>query len=916
MRYFYISPARVLSFLGCFLFPLRLNHFASLSLFLCLFSLSCLSSEARERTIFNRDYLFSLGDVKGAEQPGFNDSAWRTLHLPHSFSAPYWGDPRFHVGYGWYRKTFNAPTSWKGKDVFIEFDGVFQDCTVYLNGKEVGSHKGGYTGFSFNVTPFLKEGKNKLAIRVNNLWNPELAPRAGEHTFSGGIYRNVYLVLVDPVHVTYYGTFVKTPKISKESATINVETELENTSAQEVKGLLVTDILSPDGKVVSTLSSPYELNAGETRIFTQELPEVTHPQLWHPNSPDLYQASTKVYKFPASDKSLAAKKDTPASGKEIPASGKEIPASPQEEALPPDAPKGTLLCDTYATPFGIRWFEFTKDKGFMLNGEHLYIIGANVHQDHAGWGDAVTDEALRRDVGMIKETGMNFIRGSHYPHAPSFSKACDELGILLWSEGLFWGIGGFKGDGYWDSSAYPIDPAHEAAFEESLRQSLREMIRIHRNHPSIVTWSMGNEAFFTRKDVMDKAKDCARRLVDYAHELDPTRPAGLGGVQREGFDKIGDLAGYNGDGCLVTNPALPSLVAEYGSVVSHRPGEYDLYRGLLQPERFPWRSGEVLWCGFHHGSIANDMGRMGFVDYARLPLRSWYRYREELKGTPPPEWPKDEKPAKITLSASKTSLKTDGTDDAHIIVSLTDADGNRVNAAQPVTLTVTDGPGIFPTGKSITFEPNKDKRPSIIEGWAATEIRAYHAGKAKLKAESPGLPPATIELAFTDGPTYVSGKSNEGIPVAAPPTAPESATQIVECSKDRPTRTSSPASRDSARLLNDGNVETVWTTVLDDKGSAWWQVDLENFYTIDSVTLIKCSAKNFAVAVSADEGKTWVPIGDASTASKSEDNEITYALKPQDKTRAHGRFLRIMYTGEAKSSVSQADIIVKGKLSK
>ncbi len=242
------------------------------------------------------------------------------------------------------------------------------------------------------------------------------------------------------------------------------------------------------------------------------------------------------------------------------------------------------LADRFETPFGFRWIEWTADRGFFLNGQHRYFKGANVHQDHAGWGDAVTSAAAARDVQMIKDAGFDFIRGSHYPHAPAFTQACDEKGVMFWSENCFWGTGSFKGDGYWDCSAYPVKPEDEKPFEESVKASLRDMIRIHRNHPSIVIWSMSNEPFFSDAAVMPKVRAFLKELVTYSHELDPTRAAAIGGSQRGDIDKLGDVAGYNGDGARLReyqNPGLPSVVSEYGSAMVDRPGKYEAGWGDL-----------------------------------------------------------------------------------------------------------------------------------------------------------------------------------------------------------------------------------------------------------------------------------------------------------------------------------------------
>ncbi len=634
----------------------------------------------RQQLNFNREWKFQLGDHPGAEAVAFDDAKWDDIGLPHSFSMPYFASPKFYTGYGWYRKHFVVPANWSGKRLFLEFDGAFQDAEIFINGQRLAEHKGGYTGFSLDITGAVKTSDNVVAVRLNNNWDVQLAPRAGEHVFSGGIYRDARLVVTEPLHVTWYGTFVTTPQVSAESGTVNVKTEIRNDGVASKVCQIQTDILDPDGKTVASISSTQTVAAGATVTFDQTTAPVAKPKLWHPDHPFLYTAVSKVL-------------------------------------------DGGKIADNYTTPFGFRWFKWTADQGFFLNGEHFYIKGADVHQDHAGWGDAVADSGFYRDVKLVKDAGFQFIRGSHYPHAPAFADACDQLGVLFWSENCFWGMGGRSPDGYWNASAYPVNAQDDAAFEQSVKDSLRDMIRINRNHPSIVAWSMCNEVFFSDKSVLPKVRTLLTQLVALTHELDPTRPAGIGGCQRGDLDKLGDIAGYNGDGArLFINPGIPNLVTEYSSVRANRPGKYAAdWKNLLegpgdktQPYfwRYPWRSGEVLWCAFDHGSIAGDEGRDGIVDYFRLPKRGWYWYRNEYNHIPPPEWPAGGTPAALKLFADNITLKSaDGTDDAQIIVTVVDADGRALSNSPPVTLTVESGPGEFPTGPAIAFDP-KSTSPS------------------------------------------------------------------------------------------------------------------------------------------------------------------------------------------------------------
>jgi len=832
----------------------------------------------RQALNFNREWKFQLGDHPGTEAVVFDDAKWDDIGLPHSFSMPYFASPKFYVGYGWYRKHFDVPAGWSGKRLFLEFDGAFQDAEIFVNGQRLAEHKGGYTGFSLDITDVVKTGGNVVAVRLNNLWNPQLAPRAGEHVFSGGIYRDVRLVVTEPLHVTWYGTFVTTPQVSAESGTVDVKTEIRNDSAADKNCELQTDILDPDGKTVASISSTQAVPAGTTVTFDQTTPPVANPKLWHPDHPFLYTAVSRVF-------------------------------------------DGKAQADEFKTTFGFRWFKWTADQGFFLNGEHFYIKGADVHQDHAGWGDAVTDSGFHRDVKMVKDAGFQFIRGSHYPHNPAFADACDELGVLFWSENCFWGMGGRSPDGYWNASAYPTNSDDDAVFEQSVKDSLRDMIRINRNHPSIVAWSMCNEVFFSEKSVLPKVRTFLTNLVALTHELDPTRPAGIGGCQRGGLDKLGDIAGYNGDGArLFIDPGIPNLVTEYSSVRAIRPGKYAAdWKNLLegpgdktQPYfwRYPWRSGEVLWCMFDHGSIAGDEGKTGIVDYFRLPKRGWYWYRNEYAHVPPPEWPVGGTPAALKLSADKTTLKSpDGTDDAQIIVTVVDANGRALSNSPPVTLTIASGPGEFPTGPSIAFAPDSDI--AIRDGQAAMEFRSYYSGKTVIRAASPGLKDATITITTLGEPKFIKGKTP---PVKPRPyvrfTGSTATVAAMTASSifglNNPTLASSEAAGHSANLGNDGNTSTFWQPQ-DDDANPCWQVDLERAVTMTQAKITFPAESNYRykIEVSSD-GLAWTPVADE-TRTTSTDKIRTDVFAKE----ISGHLLRVTFAGKP---AAVAELEVSGHL--
>ena len=242
---------------------------------LCSFTFSLLvicrlvaaSSDFRDSHNFNREWKFHLGDVANVGAAAFDDANWNDASLPHSFSMPYFAAEKFYTGYGWYRKHFDVPAAWAGKRINLEFDGVFQVAEVFVNGRRVGEHKGGYTGFTFDITDAVKPGDNVVAVRVNNLWNARLAPRAGEHTFSGGMYRDVRLVVTAPLHVAWYGTFVTTPQVSKESGTVNVKTEVVNDSGAAKSATVKTLVLDANGKTVAQIESTQTIAAWDDECF-------------------------------------------------------------------------------------------------------------------------------------------------------------------------------------------------------------------------------------------------------------------------------------------------------------------------------------------------------------------------------------------------------------------------------------------------------------------------------------------------------------------------------------------------------------------------------------------------------------------------------------------------------------------------
>ena len=864
----------------------------------------------REQINFNRSWKFIRSDIEGAAAVDYDDSAWVDVGLPHNFSIPYEMSSQFYVGYGWYRKNFNVPSNWNNKKVELEFEGVFQIADVYVNGEKIGTHRGGYSGFVYDITDYLHKGDNVIAVRVNNIWQHDLAPRAGDHQFTGGIYRDVYLNVTEDVHVTWYGTFVTTPdltnpgfdssaknidftqypsedtikkNIADRKSNVRVQTEVKNDSDEKKEVQVIQKVEDADGKMVTEFASEeHTLNPDEIYNFDSISNQVQDIHLWSVDDPYLY----KVYTSVISD-------------------GVEV--------------------DTYESPLGFRWAEYKND-GFYLNGEKVLLDGANAHQDHAGLADAVSDEGFYRDVSMIKECGMNFIRGSHYPHDPSYAAACDKLGVLFWSECNFWGMGGSAGKDAdatysasdWFKDAYPQNPEDEAAFEQSCLDSLEAMIRVNRNHPSIINWSMGNEVFFTNSSTQNKAKDLVNKMRNKAHELDPTRKAGMGGCQREGYDSLDvcDIAGYNGDGGKFQNNNMPNVVAEYGSKVQDRPGEYrpfyDQIQGSSSTEYKLQKNsaGLSLWCAFHHGTIGGDgLAKMGIIDYYRLPTNSWYWYREKNTGVAP-EASQDGTVAKMELTTSDTEITNDGKKDAKLIVTMEDAEGNWVSDTRNVTLTVVKGPGTFPGGKSYTFTAGK----SIRDGKASIEFRSYYAGETVIKAQAEGLPDATITLTTKD----VTGDEKEKEPEDFyDATKWGTLTEKIEepfaygstnAATGRPLFPSS--NKLEAELATDGKTETSWVAEKTGSGE-YFMLDLEFALYVYKIGLdFEKTPYPYKVETAMDKNGEWTTI--------AEYTKDTVTDRKQEETLdgIEARYVKVTFTDVPENEkASLSEIAVYGNVS-
>ncbi len=356
----------------------------------------CLAQSARSYMDLDSDWRFSRGDFSTAMMPAFDDSGWRRLNLPHDWSieGPFDASYGSGTGYapggiGWYRKHFNLDKAHKGRLAAVEFDGIYNNSEVWINGQYVGGRPYGYSSFQCDLTPYLKFGKdeNVIAVRVDHTRLPDSRWYTGS-----GIYRHVRLRITDKLRIGRWGTYVTSPQVNENVATIRIETAVENDSADRKPFSLQSEILAPDGRVADSRVTSGIVEAGGKKTLVQQF-SISPPRLWSLEEPLLY---TLVSRLNAESK----------------------------------------LIDETSTSFGIRTIRFDADKGFFLNGKSIKLKGVCIHHDAGCLGAAVPDKVLERRLRLLMELGVNAIRTSHNPPAPELLDFCDRLGLLVMDEAL------------------------------------------------------------------------------------------------------------------------------------------------------------------------------------------------------------------------------------------------------------------------------------------------------------------------------------------------------------------------------------------------------------------------------------------------------------------------------------------------
>ena len=481
---------------------------STIVILLCLVNISSIFSQEKISAIetgyadylFDTGWKFNKGGLQTGSHPDFDDSGWRTVDLPHDWSiediagtsSPFdssavgqRSSAFTHGGTAWYRKSFVIDKDAMNKRMYIQFDGVYMNAEVWLNGQKLGSNPYGYSSFWFDISKVVKIGeRNIIAVKVMN---------EGENTrwYSGsGIYRHVWLTFKAPVHVAHWRTYITTPSVNTNSASIHARYEIRNDHDKQNEVRVQTLLLAPNGKEVARTESKKNVAASGTSVFEYDL-IVNTPQLWSIEKPNLYIAKTIVF----------------------------VDDQPTDEV---------------ATPIGIRTISFDTQKGFQLNGKSLELKGGCAHHDHGPLGAKSFDRAEERKVALLKANGFNAIRTSHNPPSPAFLDACDRLGMLVIDEAF----------DMWRVEKNPFD--YHLYFDSHWKRDIESMLYRDRNHPSIIMWSIGNEIPAMNEP---QTVDVAKMLADHVRSLDPTRPVTAAvndiGKGKDPFFSQLDVAGYN-----------------------------------------------------------------------------------------------------------------------------------------------------------------------------------------------------------------------------------------------------------------------------------------------------------------------------------------------------------------------------------
>jgi beta-galactosidase len=689
----------------------------------------------RTVTDFDPGWLFHYGDATGASAASFADGGWRRLSVPHDWSIEGATPPAnpfaqsaastgrggyLPSGIGWYRKHFSLAGVPATRKVYVEFDGVMANASVYVNGTLIGTHPYGYTSFRYDITAAATLGgaDNVIAVKTDTSQQP------AERFYTGaGIYRDVRLIVTDPVHVDQWATYVTTPNATSTAATVHTQTTVVNTGSAaatvSVQGLLS----QPSGTALTPVSTTAKtIAAGASATFSYDV-AVSNPQLWDLNSPNLYSLTTNVI-------------------------------------------AGGTTVDDDITPVGIRSLTFSAATGMRLNGRSVKLQGVALHQDLHALGMAAPQRAVQRRLAQLKALGVNAIRTAHDPPSPAFLELTDRMGILVldeffdvWTQHKYTDVGDYAT--YFNRTASaptgtPPVPGATASVPWYQVDATSIVMR-DRNHPSVAMWSTGNEI----RDSLATRTPLLTKMVAISHALDPGRPVtqalfrpsdsgDVTGATRTTVDVFG--GNYRPDEVIQamnTAPARAGLLTEMGTDTS----------AWATVQNNPGLTGLFIWTGAAYlgeadglwPTVETTFGLMDAVGTVRPIGYSWQRTWGAPATTPPPT---GTTATKVVLAPDHPTVSTDVNDVSYVKATIADSAGRVVTGSStPVTFSIT-GPGVIVAVDSggQTQETFRGNLRHAYQGIAYALVRATGAGAITVTASASGLTLGTTTLTGTTTP--------------------------------------------------------------------------------------------------------------------------------------------------------------------
>ncbi|MDD5184194.1 MAG: discoidin domain-containing protein [Paludibacter sp.] len=887
---------------------------------------------------FNDNWKFQPSDVTGANNIAFNDATWRQLSLPHDWSIelPFnqnssagGGGGYLDGGIGWYRKTFVLPQNYSGKRITIQFEGIYMNSSVWINGHLLGTRPYGYSTFEYDLTPYINTGTttNVIAVKVDNT-------QPNSRWYSGsGIYRNVWLTVTDPVHIAYCGTFVTTSSVSQTSANISATTIIQNHSTNIKSISVITTIYDQSWNLlVTNVSNPISLLTGKDSSYMYNY-KITNPSLWSLSNPYLYHIKTQIV-------------------------------------------DNTKILDNFTTTFGIRTITLNPTTGFWLNNTNIKLHGVCMHHDLGSLGAAQNYRALERQVEVLKSFGCNAIRTSHNPPTPELLEICDRLGLVVMDEAFdCWEWGKTTND-------------YGKYFDTWAQKDVQDWIRRDRNHPSVVMWSIGNEI---PQQTDATGYTIALNLIKWVHTDDTTRPITQALNNQSLLGPLMDIVGYNYasggtyDNDHKNNPNWVIMGSETSSAVRTR-GVYHLPTtqniltstdmqcsnydnsvvGWGHSAEDAWEFdkarafvvGQFIWTGFDYIGEPTPYGwpakssYFGVVDMCGFPKDIYYFYQSQWTSKPMvhllPHWNWDSgntipvwaysncdsvslslngtiistqinktaKPyhiewkipfvagkviayaykygvvaatdsivtagnaAKVELKTDRNVIQADGKDQAFIETNILDAKGTLVpDAVNQVSYTLS-GPG-----KIVGVD---NGNPLSLESFKGSTRQAFN-GKCLAIVQSTGTE-GMITVTATTPPVL------NNIALQKPSNADSEDIYVLKNIALGKTATADTYQPDNPTASgNDGNTSSRWCAI-DGNTGHWWKVDLGKVSAITGSEIMweRTNAYQYKIETSIDNTVWKLVVNKAANTSSAQIMD--------DNFTDNARYVRITITGGVGSS--------------